>query len=248
MAARSTTGCYTCKSRKKKCDETHPKCQRCTRSGLECGGYAPLESPDSKGVMRRAKIAPTLIVVEQPAAPAKSSQAGSSSSVPSRLRKVTFEEPPPTEVTSPTSNVPGSRNPRSNVDSSPNNQLELAVLPGRISAYLDTISSSVSDPNAPLQPITSNEFPADSQFIDPLPVDQFPLVNRQPPNAASTSNAASSSTSSSSRSISTRSSSICFRRFLVSPSLMTACRRLVSRTRTNCPPKSRMGRAGPLQI
>lgn len=157
--------------------------------------------------MRRAKIAPTLIVVEQPAAPAKSSQAGSSSSVPSRLRKVTFEEPPPTEVTSPTSNVPGSRNPRSNVDSSPNNQLELAVLPGRISAYLDTISSSVSDPNAPLQPITSNEFPADSQFIDPLPVDQFPLVNRQPPNAASTSNAASSSTSSSGRSISTRSSS-----------------------------------------
>jgi hypothetical protein len=48
------------RGRKKKCDETHPKCQRCTRSGIECGGYAPLDlkNPDSKGVMRRMRPAP----------------------------------------------------------------------------------------------------------------------------------------------------------------------------------------------
>lgn len=76
MATRSITGCFTCKRRwdhhlnllsvflrfflqvrKKKCDETHPKCQRCARAGFACEGYASLENPDSRGVMRRAKYA-----------------------------------------------------------------------------------------------------------------------------------------------------------------------------------------------
>ncbi|CAE6426453.1 unnamed protein product [Rhizoctonia solani] len=43
---------------KKKCDETQPQCMRCIRSGKECEGYAPLESPDDKGIMRRGKVAP----------------------------------------------------------------------------------------------------------------------------------------------------------------------------------------------
>ncbi|CAE6420028.1 unnamed protein product [Rhizoctonia solani] len=55
MNIRSTNGCYTCKNRKKKCDETHPHCLRCTGMGIQCGGYPPLENPDSKGVMRRAR-------------------------------------------------------------------------------------------------------------------------------------------------------------------------------------------------
>ncbi|KAJ1301192.1 hypothetical protein OPQ81_003602 [Rhizoctonia solani] len=55
MSIRSINGCYTCKNRKKKCDETHPQCRRCISMGIECGGYAPLENPDSKGVMRRAR-------------------------------------------------------------------------------------------------------------------------------------------------------------------------------------------------
>ncbi|KAH7334168.1 fungal-specific transcription factor domain-containing protein [Rhizoctonia solani] len=58
MSLRSTTGCYTCKRRRKKCDETHPHCERCIRAGRECEGYAPLENPDSRGVMRRAKVGP----------------------------------------------------------------------------------------------------------------------------------------------------------------------------------------------
>ncbi|QRW22623.1 Fungal Zn(2)-Cys(6) binuclear cluster domain [Rhizoctonia solani] len=58
MPPRSTAGCYTCKRRKKKCDETQPFCTRCIRSGRQCEGYAPLESPDIKGIMRRGKATP----------------------------------------------------------------------------------------------------------------------------------------------------------------------------------------------
>jgi hypothetical protein len=37
---RTRTGCATCRSRKKKCDEAKPECNNCTRVGLLCGGYA----------------------------------------------------------------------------------------------------------------------------------------------------------------------------------------------------------------
>ncbi|WYZ46200.1 hypothetical protein EsH8_IX_000425 [Colletotrichum jinshuiense] len=36
------TGCRTCKARKVKCDETKPKCTRCTTSGRQCAGYEPI--------------------------------------------------------------------------------------------------------------------------------------------------------------------------------------------------------------
>ncbi|RFU30910.1 hypothetical protein B7463_g5417, partial [Scytalidium lignicola] len=36
---RSPTGCWTCKLRKKKCDETKPTCSVCTSLGIDCGGY-----------------------------------------------------------------------------------------------------------------------------------------------------------------------------------------------------------------
>ncbi|KAF9871451.1 C6 zinc finger domain protein [Colletotrichum karsti] len=39
------TGCYTCKVRKVKCDETKPKCLKCANTGRRCDGYpAPLGS------------------------------------------------------------------------------------------------------------------------------------------------------------------------------------------------------------
>ncbi|KAF8674689.1 hypothetical protein RHS04_07273 [Rhizoctonia solani] len=37
---------------------TQPFCTRCIRSGRQCEGYAPLESPDIKGIMRRGKATP----------------------------------------------------------------------------------------------------------------------------------------------------------------------------------------------
>lgn len=37
---RTFTGCWTCRSRKVKCDETKPTCLSCLRMGLKCTGYA----------------------------------------------------------------------------------------------------------------------------------------------------------------------------------------------------------------
>lgn len=37
--AKTFTGCWTCRSRKVKCDLKRPNCERCEKSGLECGGY-----------------------------------------------------------------------------------------------------------------------------------------------------------------------------------------------------------------
>ncbi|ANB12968.1 C6 transcription factor [Sugiyamaella lignohabitans] len=36
---RSSNGCWTCKKRKKKCDETYPLCQRCIKAKITCFGY-----------------------------------------------------------------------------------------------------------------------------------------------------------------------------------------------------------------
>lgn len=38
-ATRSKSGCKTCRRRRKKCDEGHPKCQLCVNLGIECEGY-----------------------------------------------------------------------------------------------------------------------------------------------------------------------------------------------------------------
>lgn len=37
--AKTFTGCWTCRSRKVKCDLRRPNCTRCEKSNLECGGY-----------------------------------------------------------------------------------------------------------------------------------------------------------------------------------------------------------------
>ncbi|CZR65504.1 uncharacterized protein PAC_15404 [Phialocephala subalpina] len=37
---RSSTGCWTCRLRRKKCDETKPVCLRCSKLQLTCDGYA----------------------------------------------------------------------------------------------------------------------------------------------------------------------------------------------------------------
>ena len=40
----SRSGCYTCKVRHLKCDETQPTCRRCTSTGRRCEGYLPPQS------------------------------------------------------------------------------------------------------------------------------------------------------------------------------------------------------------
>jgi hypothetical protein len=39
--ARSNSGCWTCRLRKKKCDEDHPACSACHSLSLPCHGYGP---------------------------------------------------------------------------------------------------------------------------------------------------------------------------------------------------------------
>ncbi|KAH8817350.1 fungal-specific transcription factor domain-containing protein [Xylogone sp. PMI_703] len=38
---RSTLGCWTCRLRRKKCDEVHPCCSACRNLEIECDGYGP---------------------------------------------------------------------------------------------------------------------------------------------------------------------------------------------------------------
>lgn len=39
MSTRSYHGCWTCKRRRRRCDNTRPQCQNCTDRGMECEGY-----------------------------------------------------------------------------------------------------------------------------------------------------------------------------------------------------------------
>jgi hypothetical protein len=36
---RTRAGCWTCRARRKKCDETRPQCNQCSKLGLQCEGY-----------------------------------------------------------------------------------------------------------------------------------------------------------------------------------------------------------------
>ncbi|KAL2808393.1 hypothetical protein BJX63DRAFT_424622 [Aspergillus granulosus] len=46
-------GCYTCRARKVKCDETKPICKRCVKGNRTCGGYRVL--PPSKTTNKRSE-------------------------------------------------------------------------------------------------------------------------------------------------------------------------------------------------
>src|ERR1700709_1127884 len=51
--ARSTGGCWTCRVRRKKCDEAHPACLTCTSLHLPCDGYGPKPAWMDRGVKER---------------------------------------------------------------------------------------------------------------------------------------------------------------------------------------------------
>jgi acetyltransferase-like isoleucine patch superfamily enzyme len=46
---RTKTGCHTCRTRKKKCDEAKPECNNCLRGGFTCTGYGPKPIESHKG-------------------------------------------------------------------------------------------------------------------------------------------------------------------------------------------------------
>lgn len=51
--ARSTKGCWTCRLRRKKCDENHPSCQRCTQLDIPCAGYGSKPPWMDRGALER---------------------------------------------------------------------------------------------------------------------------------------------------------------------------------------------------
>ncbi|KAL3417304.1 C6 finger domain-containing protein [Phlyctema vagabunda] len=53
---RTRSGCYTCRNRRVKCDETRPTCERCRKGGRECL-YPPPKEPSSKTKGSGSKLA-----------------------------------------------------------------------------------------------------------------------------------------------------------------------------------------------
>ncbi|KAJ5257139.1 hypothetical protein N7478_013243 [Penicillium angulare] len=53
ISARSNHGCWTCRLRKKKCDENIPVCSACVSLELECHGYGPRPEWMDNGVLQR---------------------------------------------------------------------------------------------------------------------------------------------------------------------------------------------------
>jgi hypothetical protein len=72
-------GCNTCKSRKVKCDETHPFCLRCQKGGLDCSGYAIVPRfVDEIPKMKRRKMVETLQIEDMKEKKARTTSQGRS--------------------------------------------------------------------------------------------------------------------------------------------------------------------------
>lgn len=56
-STRSRSGCWTCRLRRKKCDERRPGCETCERLGISCHGYANRPEWMDGGVQEKAKAA-----------------------------------------------------------------------------------------------------------------------------------------------------------------------------------------------
>ncbi|CAE6443246.1 unnamed protein product [Rhizoctonia solani] len=99
---RSRSGCLTCKTRRKKCDETKPFCQRCERSGIQCSGYSYLGGSDEGKVIKNwtqpaysmpIESLPALTRISRTARNGRSSSSSVNSSS-SRTRQGTHEGAP----------------------------------------------------------------------------------------------------------------------------------------------------------
>ena len=56
LPARSPHGCWTCRARRKKCDENRPSCSTCASLELECHGYGPKPTWMDNGILQREQI------------------------------------------------------------------------------------------------------------------------------------------------------------------------------------------------
>jgi len=85
LAARSLNGCWTCRVRKKKCDEHRPVCSKCLSLQLPCDGYGPRPEWMDDIVLQKVKASRLKRLVrrthskrpKQQISPAEHSQIGS---------------------------------------------------------------------------------------------------------------------------------------------------------------------------
>ncbi|KAF1359035.1 hypothetical protein EJ07DRAFT_122398, partial [Lizonia empirigonia] len=63
--ARSNNGCWTCRLRRKKCDEIRPFCSPCMSLDLECHGYGPRPVWMDNGILQKAQAARLKRLVSQ---------------------------------------------------------------------------------------------------------------------------------------------------------------------------------------
>lgn len=64
-AVRSTNGCWTCRVRRKKCDEVQPGCSTCSSLELECYGYGPRPEWMDNGPLQQRQVALLKALVSQ---------------------------------------------------------------------------------------------------------------------------------------------------------------------------------------
>jgi hypothetical protein len=62
-SARSDSGCWTCRLRRKKCDETHPACLQCQSVHLACHGFGDKPEWMDGGAKARAKLVDVKLMV-----------------------------------------------------------------------------------------------------------------------------------------------------------------------------------------
>ncbi|KAH8800661.1 C6 transcription factor [Xylogone sp. PMI_703] len=62
---RSIHGCWTCRVRRKKCDETRPSCSVCISLELECHGYGPRPEWMDNGILQRDQALKIKCIVSQ---------------------------------------------------------------------------------------------------------------------------------------------------------------------------------------
>ncbi|KAK0881027.1 hypothetical protein LTR87_005148 [Friedmanniomyces endolithicus] len=55
-----STGCFTCRARKIRCDETRPSCQRCSTHGVPCPGYRADNNSKTGGIEFRDQTGDTV--------------------------------------------------------------------------------------------------------------------------------------------------------------------------------------------
>lgn len=65
LASRSIYGCWTCRLRKKKCDENRPSCFKCTSLQLDCDGYGPRPYWMDRGDLQREQARKMKRIISQ---------------------------------------------------------------------------------------------------------------------------------------------------------------------------------------